>query len=185
MHLKISRLGLLIIAASTLFVGNPQITAGETKIVNPVKPVVNPALKKEPIQYFKEPKASNDSSESEDLGAELREVLLPIYFSLNSSALSAQAIRSIDRITVFLKSHPSVSLLAEGHADEPGDSQSNLVMGEHRALSVKNRITGAGIATDRVKATSYGKEHPTDSSCGSDESCRAKNRRVEWQVLSK
>jgi outer membrane protein OmpA-like peptidoglycan-associated protein len=185
MQLKISRTGLLIITATMLFVSNPQITAGEAKIVNPVKPVINPTLQKRTPDYLREQKASIDSSNSEDLAAELREVLMPVYFSLNSSSLSAEAIWKIDKISIFLKSHPTVRLLAEGHADEPGDAQSNMVMGESRALSVKNYLTQSGIAADKVATTSYGKERPIFYGCGSDESCRAKNRRVEWQVLSK
>ncbi|MFA6010928.1 MAG: OmpA family protein [Desulfobacteraceae bacterium] len=183
MHHKISRLWLLIIAASLLFVGNPQITAGETKLVNPVKPAVNQALKKRTAHYFRELENSNDASNSEDLNAQLRVVLRPIYFSLNSSALSAEAIQITDTISSFLKAHPSVKVLAEGYAFEPGDSQYNLVMGEDRAISVKNRLTGSGVATDRVMTISYGIER-SDTNCGSDEICKAKYRRVDWQVLS-
>lgn len=184
MQHKISRLWLFIIAAALLFVGNPQISIGETKLVNPVKPAINPALKKRTARYFKELENSNGTSNSEDVDAGLREVLRPIYFSLNSSALSAESIQITDTISSFLNEHPSVRILAEGYADEPGDCQYNMVMGEDRALSVKNRLTGSGVASDRIETTSYGKERPI-SNCGSDELCMVKNRRVEWQVLSK
>jgi hypothetical protein len=68
MHLKISWSGLLIIAAAALFASNHQITAEETKIVNPVKSVVNPALKKKIPPNFREPDNSTDSSKSLDPG---------------------------------------------------------------------------------------------------------------------
>jgi peptidoglycan-associated lipoprotein len=185
MHLKISWSRLLIVAAAALFASNHQINAEETKIVNPAKSVVNPALKKKTPPNFREPDNSTDSLKTEDFDAQLREVLLPIYFSLNSSALSTGAIASLDRIAVFLKSHPSVRLLAQGNADDPGNREYNITIGDNRAKSVKNHLTGSGIVAGMVETTSYGKERPVIMNCGSDESCHAKNRRVEWQVLSR
>jgi peptidoglycan-associated lipoprotein len=58
-------------------------------------------------------------------------------------------------------------------------------IGDARARAVKTYLTGNGITADRLETTSYGKERPCNPNCGADEGCHAKNRRVEWKVLSK
>ncbi|MGE0392923.1 MAG: OmpA family protein, partial [Vicinamibacterales bacterium] len=59
----------------------------------------------------------------------------------------------------------------------------NLALGERRATAVKAYLVSLGIAADRVRVVSYGKEFPFDP--GHDEAAWAKNRRGHFVVTAK
>ena len=68
-----------------------------------------------------------------------------------------------------------VKLLIEGHCDERGSREYNLVLGEKRAKETERFLLGLGIQ-NHVAVTSYGKERPVCTE--HDESCYWKNRRA-------
>ncbi len=67
--------------------------------------------------------------------------------------------------------------MIEGHADEQGTREYNLALGARRASAVQNfLIERGGVAPNRLKTVSYGKERPLEI-C-SAEACYAQNRRA-------
>jgi peptidoglycan-associated lipoprotein len=74
----------------------------------------------------------------------------------------------------WLSAHPNVRFTVEGHCDERGSTEYNLALGENRANSVKQALVQAGIAGDRIKTISYGKEKPFCTE--HDEACWQRNR---------
>jgi peptidoglycan-associated lipoprotein len=80
----------------------------------------------------------------------------------------------------WLKEHPSVRLIIEGHCDERGTSEYNLALGQKRADSAKAYLVQLGIDPSRIETVSFGEEIPLDP--GHDESAWAKNRRAEFVV---
>ena len=66
-------------------------------------------------------------------------------------------------------------LLIEGHCDERGTVEYNLTLGQKRADEAARYLIGLGIAKERIKTISYGKEMPLDP--GHDDAALAKNRR--------
>ncbi len=82
----------------------------------------------------------------------------------------------------FLSDHPEVKVVIEGHCDERGSTEYNLVLGDRRAAAVKQFLVSLGITADRLNTVSYGKEKPfcTDH----DESCWQQNRRGHF-VMAK
>jgi peptidoglycan-associated lipoprotein len=72
--------------------------------------------------------------------------------------------------------------MLEGHCDERGTVEYNLSLGEKRAKAVKDYLVGLGISADRLSIISYGKERPADP--GHNEEAWAKNRRVEFRIIS-
>ena len=61
----------------------------------------------------------------EDISGRLNELLQPVYFDFDKSDLKYDAISRLEMIASFLREHhPSVRLLAQGHADERGSSES-------------------------------------------------------------
>jgi peptidoglycan-associated lipoprotein len=96
-----------------------------------------------------------------------------IYFDYDKSDIRDQA--SIQADVAFLQQHPNISFTVEGHCDERGSTEYNLALGDNRASAVKNALVAGGIAADRVKTVSLGKEKPFCTE--SNEACWQQNRR--------
>ncbi len=105
-----------------------------------------------------------------------------IYFDYDKSDVRASEQASIQADAAFLQQHPNISFTIEGHCDERGSTEYNLALGDNRASAVKNALVSAGIAADRIKTVSYGKEKPFCTE--SNESCWQQNRRGHF-VYSK
>ena len=69
----------------------------------------------------------------------------------------------------------------EGHCDERGTVEYNLVLGQKRADSAKNFLTSLGVDQRLLETVSYGKERPLDP--GSNEAAWARNRRAHFLPL--
>jgi peptidoglycan-associated lipoprotein len=104
------------------------------------------------------------------------------YFDLDSADIRADARTALAKTADFLKQHPEVKVVIEGHCDERGSTEYNLALGDRRATAVKNFLVSLGIPADQMNTVSYGKERPfcTDH----DETCWQQNRRGHF-VLAK
>ncbi len=98
-----------------------------------------------------------------------------VYFEYEKSDIRGDQQPSIQADVLFLNQHSNVSFTIEGHCDERGSTEYNLALGDQRASSVKNALTTAGIASNRIKTISYGKEKPFCTE--SNEACWQQNRR--------
>ncbi len=97
-----------------------------------------------------------------------------VYFTLNSSDLSAEARESLAEQAKWLAENPRVLVVIEGRCDERGTREYNLALGERRALAARSYLVAKGISADRIRVISYGKERPTVA--GSSEEAWAQNR---------
>jgi peptidoglycan-associated lipoprotein len=98
------------------------------------------------------------------------------FFSYDESTLNPQAQAALGATANWLKSHPEVNLLVEGHCDERGTEQYNLALGDRRANIAKEYLSTLGVDSGRIKTVSYGVERPFDA--GHNEQAWAKNRRA-------
>jgi peptidoglycan-associated lipoprotein len=104
------------------------------------------------------------------------------YFDLDSADIRADARTALAKTADFVKEHPEIKVVIEGHCDERGSTEYNLALGDRRASAVKNFLASLGIPADQMTTVSYGKERPfcTDH----DETCWQQNRRGHF-VLAK
>jgi len=102
--------------------------------------------------------------------------LTDIFFDFDKSAIKADQQAALQADLAALKADPKLKLLIEGHCDERGTVEYNLALGERRAKAVKDALSAAGIAADRLSIISYGKERPFV--LGHDESAWKMNRRA-------
>ena len=80
----------------------------------------------------------------------------------------------------FLRSHPDMRVVIGGYCDERGSNEYNLALGENRADSAQKLLIASGIASNRIRVVSYGKEKPF---CNDDtESCWQENRRAGFAL---
>jgi peptidoglycan-associated lipoprotein len=107
----------------------------------------------------------------------------PVFFSLDSAELDndGRAIATTNAET--MKKYSSWVITIEGHCDERGTAEYNLALGERRAVAVKTYLVSLGIAPDRLRTVSYGKEFPFDPA--HSETAWFKNRRAHFVITSK
>ena len=102
-----------------------------------------------------------------------------VYFEFDRWALTNEGKKNLAESAAALKQNPSVKILVEGHCDERGTIEYNLVLGEKRAQETRRYLQTLGV-TNPVGVTSYGKERPVCTE--HDESCYWKNRRAHLAV---
>ena len=85
-----------------------------------------------------------------------------VFFATNKSDLTTAASATLAKQATYLKTNPTLSVVLEGHADERGTREYNLALGERRATAAKNYLISNGIAANRIKVISYGKEKPAN-----------------------
>ena len=100
-------------------------------------------------------------------------------FDFDKSDIRPDANQALTRDSTVLKqifgSDPNFNVVVEGHCDERGSAEYNLALGDRRATAAKDLLVQLGVAGDRLKTISYGKERPqcTDA----NEACYQRNRR--------
>lgn len=101
--------------------------------------------------------------------------LQDVFFGYDQWTLSEEGMEALNHDATYLKDHPGAVLRIEGHCDERGTSDYNMVLGDKRAKVARNYLTTAGVSPKQIAIVSYGKERPF---CfDRDESCYQQNRR--------
>jgi len=103
-----------------------------------------------------------------------------IHFDFDKYDLKPKAMMILDEKAAYLREHPEVRVLIEGHCDERGTNEYNLALGDRRANSAKNYLVRSGVAESRITTISYGEEQPLCTE--HTESCWWRNRRAQFQV---
>ena len=101
-----------------------------------------------------------------------------VFFELDSWELTEEAKRILAVNAEFLKSNPTNGVTIEGHCDERGTRAYNYVLGEKRALRVRNYLTHLGVSAAQLTVMSYGKDNPLCR--GNSDRCFEKNRRAHF-----
>lgn len=86
-----------------------------------------------------------------------------VFFGYDQYDLSPEARDVLRRQANWLKVYDNSTAVIEGHADERGTREYNLALGARRADSVKAFLISQGIAPNRLRTISYGKERPIDA----------------------
>jgi len=108
--------------------------------------------------------------------------LYTIYFDFDRYNIRAGEKVNLDLNAKWLKLNNDVKLRVEGHADERGETEYNLALGDKRARSVTKYLTDMGVSGSRLSTVSYGEERPAVE--GHDESAWSKNRRAEFMITN-
>jgi peptidoglycan-associated lipoprotein len=103
-----------------------------------------------------------------------------VHFVYDSANLTDHARSVLEKHALWLQNHRGAKVLVEGHCDERGTVEYNLALGEKRARAARDYLASLGVASDRLRTTSYGKERPLDT--GTSEAAFAANRRAHFAV---
>jgi len=118
-----------------------------------------------------------------DLNEPGREFLEDVFFGFDSASLDGAARAILDEHARTLNQYPDMKVLIEGHCDERGTVEYNLALGERRANQVYNYLMSLGIASNRMRTITYGKEFPIDP--GHNEQAWTRNRRGRFEITEK
>ncbi len=105
-----------------------------------------------------------------------------IEFEFNKSDLKDGSELVLNDIVDFIKKNPKVNIQINGHTDNVGSSDVNIKLSNGRAKAVCDYLISSGIKQNRITYKGFGDTKPIASN--DMESDRAKNRRVEFQIIS-
>jgi len=115
--------------------------------------------------------------------AALEAGLQDVFFGYDQWTMSNAAMESLNHDAGYLKEHPGTVLKIEGHCDERGTTDYNMVLGDKRAKAARAYLIEAGVSPKQVAIVSFGKERPF---CfDHEESCYQQNRRGHMLLHSK
>src|SRR6476620_8893230 len=117
----------------------------------------------------------------EQLNAE--KPLADAFFAYDSTDLSDEARRVLQKNVEWMKRWGSTKVMVEGHADSRGTNEYNLALGERRADAVRGYVVSLGVPAERVTIVSKGEEQPFCSE--ETEACWQQNRRGHFIVTAK
>ena len=149
----------------------------------PKRPVVKPT--EEPTKIVPTTDVEEPSIREGDEFQSIPELKV-IHFDFDRYDLTEKAKEILKENAQYLKAHPELEILVEGHCCECGTNEYNLILGQKRALTVRDYYISLGIDPGRIATISYGEEKPINKNAGPPDSplC-APNRRVETKVRLK
>ncbi|MEL6632148.1 MAG: OmpA family protein [Bacteroidota bacterium] len=115
------------------------------------------------------------------IGAKL--ILKNIYFETGQWDLLPASYAEMARVKAFMDKNPRVKVQISGHTDNTGNKQSKMRLSENRAGSVKRFLIAKGVSQYRMQIKGFGMYRPIAPNTTS--SGRKKNRRVEFEIVSK
>ena len=131
------------------------------------------------IEAAEAERAERDRAErARQLRAIVEEV---VYFDYDASDIRSDTKAKLLTKLDILRNHPGIELRLEGHADERGTSEYNIVLGSERNDAVMRFLTAYGLDRSRFTSVSFGEEAPV--ALASTEEAWARNRRVEFVIL--
>ncbi|MDQ1088832.1 OmpA family protein [Siphonobacter sp. SORGH_AS_1065] len=106
-----------------------------------------------------------------------------VYFEQSQPEVDSSSFAELRRLVQIMKEHPTMTILMEGHTDNQGDFDANLVLSQQRVDHVKSYLVFKGISANRIVCKGYGSSRPLVSNYSEEN--RRKNRRVEFTILTK
>ena len=103
-----------------------------------------------------------------------------VLYTTNSAVLNDRSKFILKGFARFLKENPTVSVSIQGHTDDVGDDDKNLILSQQRADGVKDFLISQGVNASRLKSEGFGESQPKVPN--TNESNRAKNRRTDFVI---
>jgi outer membrane protein OmpA-like peptidoglycan-associated protein len=107
-----------------------------------------------------------------------------INFATNSAVLEPESMVVLEEFAIYLKEHPNVKIMIQGHTDNVGDDQKNMDLSNERAYAVFEALTQKfGVPRSQITGSKgYGETKPIADN--NTEEGRAKNRRTEFVIVA-
>ena len=104
-----------------------------------------------------------------------------VFFEQSKAIIIDTSFPELDRIVRAMKENPTMEIMLEGHTDNQGDWNANLLLSKERVEEVQKYLTIKGINMKRIQVQGYGSTRPVASN--NSEEKRRLNRRVEVTII--
>jgi peptidoglycan-associated lipoprotein len=183
------RVSVLLIAATSLFAAGcskkrPNVAAPKpaTTAASADRARLDSIARAEADRLAAVERARLEAEKKQAREVAIQELQAPVYFELDQADITNEGKQLLDAKRETMQQRPEIRIRIEGHADDTGSDEYNMALGERRAAMARRYLAERGIAEGRVQIVSRGEEKPA---CPTrEESCRSKNRRDEFVVLS-
>lgn len=112
------------------------------------------------------------------------EILDTLYFDTNKATIKEKSHSLLNQLAQTMMAHKEiVHVDVEGHTDDTGKYERNVILSQQRAESVRNYLIARGVEQNRLGAKGYGPDKPIDPA--KTKKARALNRRVEFIITQR
>ncbi|MBL0174768.1 MAG: OmpA family protein [Ignavibacteria bacterium] len=112
-----------------------------------------------------------------------RIVLEGINFETNKAVILPESEEILQKAYNTLRTNPTLKVEIGGHTDDVGNDAANQKLSDRRAKAVVDYLSKKGIDAGRMAPKGYGEKQPLVPNTSVE--TRAKNRRIEFKIISK
>jgi len=109
-----------------------------------------------------------------------QKALQGIQFKTGKADIKPTSYALLNQIANTLILNPTYLIEVQGHTDDVGTSESNLILSESRAMAVRNYLVSKGVNEQTITSKGYGEDKPIADNA--TKAGKAQNRRVEFVV---
>jgi outer membrane protein OmpA-like peptidoglycan-associated protein len=110
-------------------------------------------------------------------------ILNNVFFAQSEATILSSSYPELNRVNQLMLENPTIEVLLEGHTDNQGDFNSNLMLSQERVAAVKKYLADKGISAQRIQIKGWGSTRPIYNNLNPE--TRKYNRRVEFTVMKK
>jgi len=103
-------------------------------------------------------------------------ILKNIFFNTGSAELKPESFQEINKLLQLLSENQQLRIQINGHTDDVGSEQDNLILSEKRAFAVYDYLIKNGMDPQRLQYKGFGETRPISEN-------RAENRRTTFEIL--
>ena len=107
-------------------------------------------------------------------------LLQDLFFDYDQFTIRSTDITVLQQNAAWLLANPNKAIVIDGHADQRGTNEYNLVLGEKRAKAVYQYLVQLGLPPSQILVNSFGEERPFCKT--KDETCLQENRRAHFRI---
>lgn len=105
-----------------------------------------------------------------------------VLFEEGTSNLLSSSFGALDLLLETLRDNPDMKIRLDGHTDNSGSKKASIELSERRVNTVQFYLVNRGIDKKRITGKGFGGAKPIANNSTPEN--RAKNRRVEFKILS-
>lgn len=115
-----------------------------------------------------------------EVKALFKKALQGIQFETAKFIIKPISFKILDQVAKVLIENPTYLVEVQGHTDNAGKPEANMILSDNRANAVKQYLINKGVAAERMTSHGYGQTMPVASN--KTKAGMALNRRVEFVV---